>query len=156
MAKDPMAASTKVYGVNDSQDVNPVSTLDALLASVDQVRRYHEIIWKLLYYTNCPRPDIAYTVGLLARFSSNLSAEYFFRVKRLFAYHRGTSWYHLKNDGTMYMKLVALCDANHGVKPCIKSQPLDLSPTLEKPQSVGHRIRRLAWHSQPWSSRWLF
>lgn len=44
MAKDPMAASTKVYGVNDSQDVNPVSTLDALLASVDQVRRYHEII----------------------------------------------------------------------------------------------------------------
>jgi len=113
-AKVPMAASTKVYQANYSEGANPESTPDAPSASADQVRRYQEMIGKLLYYANCTRPDIAYTVGLLARFSSIPSAEHFWHVDRLFAYLRGTSDYRLKIDGNADMKLVALSDADHG------------------------------------------
>jgi hypothetical protein len=109
-----MATNTKVYWVNDSEGANPERTPDAPSIFAYQVRRYQEMIGKLLYYANCTRPDIAYTVGLLARFSSNPSAEHFWHVDRLFAYLRGTSDYRLKIDGNADMKLVALSDADHG------------------------------------------
>ena len=61
--------------------------------------------------TDCTRPDIAYAVGVLGRFTSNSSKEHWHAITRVMRYLIGT-----KNCGLFSKKypaiLVGFCDAD--------------------------------------------
>ena len=52
---------------------------------------YLSAIGALLYLAQCTRPDIAFAVNLLARFSSTLTLRHWNGVKTIFRYLKGTS-----------------------------------------------------------------
>jgi len=52
---------------------------------------YLSAIGTLMYLANCTRPDIAFAVNLLARFSSCPTKRYWKGIKHIFRYIRGTS-----------------------------------------------------------------
>ena len=52
---------------------------------------YLRAIGALMYLANCTRPDIAFSVNLLARYSSSPTLRHWNRVKHLLRYLRGTS-----------------------------------------------------------------
>ena len=58
----------------------------------DGVRQteYASIIGSLRYATDCTRPDIAYVVGLLCRFTSRPSKEHWHAIERVMRYLKGT------------------------------------------------------------------
>ena len=47
---------------------------------------YTSIIGSLRYATDCTRPDIAYAVGVLNRFTSKLSKDHWFAIERVMRY----------------------------------------------------------------------
>ncbi|RZB91539.1 Retrovirus-related Pol polyprotein from transposon TNT 1-94 [Glycine soja] len=51
---------------------------------------YASIIGSLRYATDCTRPDIAYVVGLLCRFTSRLSMEHWHAIERVMRYLKRT------------------------------------------------------------------
>ena len=57
--------------------------------------RYLSAVGSLLYLSTMTRPDISYTVGVLARFSSNPGKQHMDAVKHLFRYIKGTLDYKL-------------------------------------------------------------
>ncbi|KAK8950761.1 hypothetical protein KSP39_PZI003380 [Platanthera zijinensis] len=57
--------------------------------SIDQVK-YSKIIGSLMYATSCTRPDIAFSVSMLSRFTSNPGKEHWEALDRLLRYLRGT------------------------------------------------------------------
>src|SRR5690606_26155273 len=59
------------------------------------VKLYQRAVGKLLYLSNCTRPDIAHAVGELGRFMNNPSAEHWIAFKRVLRYLKGTSHYSL-------------------------------------------------------------
>ena len=63
-------------------------------ASVSQVE-YSMIIGSLMYLTSCTRPDIAYTVGKLSRFTSNPGDDHWKAIIRILRYLRFTRNYGL-------------------------------------------------------------
>ena len=65
---------------------------------------YTRIINSLRYATNCTRPDIAYAIGVLSRFTSKLSKDHWLSIERVMRYLIGT-----KNYGLFYKK-VPCCD----------------------------------------------
>ena len=56
---------------------------------------YVSIIGNLHYATNCTRPDIAYVVGVLSRFTSKPSKDHWLAIKRVMRYLIGTKNYDL-------------------------------------------------------------
>ncbi|KAK9137510.1 hypothetical protein Sjap_008104 [Stephania japonica] len=52
---------------------------------------YLSAIGALMYLANCTRPDIAFAVNLLARYSSSPTRRHWNGVKHIFRYLRGTS-----------------------------------------------------------------
>jgi len=52
--------------------------------------KYASIIGSLRYATDCTRPDIAYVVGLLCRFTSRPSKEHWHAIERVMRYLKGT------------------------------------------------------------------
>ena len=52
---------------------------------------YQSVVGSLMYLATCTRPDIAYAVGMLARFSSKPNRSHWIAVKRVLRYLRGTS-----------------------------------------------------------------
>lgn len=58
--------------------------------SIDQVK-YSRIIGSLMYATSCTRPDIAFSVSMLSRFTSSPSKEHWDALNRLMRYLRGTT-----------------------------------------------------------------
>lgn len=71
-----------------------LSTSDTLSAPDDKATMsaipYLSAVGSLMYLCTCTRPDIAYAVCLLARFSSNPSWSHWLAVKHLFRYLKGT------------------------------------------------------------------
>jgi hypothetical protein len=55
--------------------------------------RYAETVGMLLYLTACTRPDMAFAVGMLARFNSKPREEHWARVKRVLHYLKQTAEY---------------------------------------------------------------
>ena len=51
---------------------------------------YLSAVGSLQYLALCTRPDISYTVGVLARYGSNPGMQHWKAVKHLFRYLRGT------------------------------------------------------------------
>ena len=65
---------------------------------------YANIIGSSRYATDCTRPDIAYAIGVLSRFTSKLSKDHWLSIERVMRYLIGT-----KNYGLFYKK-VPCCD----------------------------------------------
>ena len=57
--------------------------------SVAQIEHAH-IIRSLMYLMNCTRPDIAYAVGRLSRYTQSLNHDDWTIVRRVLKYLRGT------------------------------------------------------------------
>ena len=57
--------------------------------AVDQ-QLYQSLVGGLMYLATCTRPDIAYTVGMLARFSSKPNQTHWVAAKRVLRYLKGT------------------------------------------------------------------
>ena len=60
---------------------------------------YASTIWSIMYAQVCTRLDIAYVVGMLGRYQSNLSIEHWKVVKKVLRYLQGT-----KNNLLTYRK----------------------------------------------------
>ncbi|KAL0551643.1 hypothetical protein IC582_010732 [Cucumis melo] len=72
--------------------------------SVNQ-SEYASIIVSLRYATDCTRPDIAYAVGLLCRFTSKPSLEHWNAIERIIRYFKKT-----QNIGLHYNKFPAVLE----------------------------------------------
>ena len=77
---------------------------------------YISAVGSLMYLATMTRPDIAYTVGVLARFNSNPGMAHWKAVKRLFQYLKGTLDITLTYgpDSTTPDLFHTFCDADHG------------------------------------------
>ena len=64
--------------------------------AVDQ-QLYQSLVGSLMYLATCTRPDIAYAVGMLARFSSKPNQTHWVAAKRVLRYLKGTT-----NFGLIY------------------------------------------------------
>ena len=64
--------------------------------ALDQ-QSYQSLVGSLMYLTTCTRPDIAYAVGMLARYSSKPNQSHWVAAKRVLRYLKGTI-----NFGLMY------------------------------------------------------
>ncbi|XP_065632354.1 secreted RxLR effector protein 161-like [Quercus suber] len=67
---------------------------------------YASIIGSLRYATNCTRPDIAYAVGVLSRFTSKSSRDHWLAIKQVMRYVIGT-----KSYGLFYKKYPTVIEA---------------------------------------------
>ncbi|XP_059626095.1 uncharacterized mitochondrial protein AtMg00810-like [Cornus florida] len=74
---------------------------------------YRSIIGSLLYLT-ASRPDIMYSVGLVAKFQSNLKASHLQAAKRILRYVKGTISYGLFYIYSPSMSIAAFSDADWG------------------------------------------
>ena len=78
--------------------------------SVDQLR-YAQIIGSLMYLMNSTRPNMAYAVGRLSRYTQNPSKDHWTAIDRLARYLRGTIDYGLNYSSTPQV-LEGYSDAN--------------------------------------------
>jgi len=78
---------------------------------------YINAVGSLMYLAIMTRPDIAYSVGVLARFNSNPGMAHWKAVKHVFHYLRGTVELKLvygPEDGKVGERFLTYCDADHG------------------------------------------
>ena len=68
-------------------------------------KEYASIIGSLRYATDCTRPDIAYAVGVLSRFTSKPSRDHWHAIERVMKYLSGTKTY-----GLFYKKYPAVLE----------------------------------------------
>lgn len=86
---------TKI-GMNDSKPVKtPVDPGHRLVKANEDEEAldqplYQSVVGSLMYLATCTRPDIAYAVGMLARFSSKPNQSHWTAAKRVLRYLRGT------------------------------------------------------------------
>jgi hypothetical protein len=73
---------------------------------------YRELIGSLLYVSVCTRPDISYSVGVLARHMSNPSLEHWHAAKDVLRYLSGTADYGIYY-GNGELSLSGFCDADY-------------------------------------------
>ncbi|GKC62379.1 zinc finger, CCHC-type containing protein [Tanacetum coccineum] len=96
----------KILKKFNREDYSPVSTLMDLVEKlmpntsklVDQLE-YSRAIGCLMYVMTSTRPDIAYAVGRLSRFTSNPSRQHWHAITRVFKYLKGTMNYGLSYVG---------------------------------------------------------
>ncbi|GJZ05278.1 zinc finger, CCHC-type containing protein [Tanacetum coccineum] len=89
---------------------------------VDQLE-YLRAIGSLMYAITSIRPDIAYVVGRLSRFTSNPSRQYWQEITRVFKYLKGTM-----NYGLSYVEYPSVLEVNVDCETtessnCAKSRP---------------------------------
>ena len=101
-----------VVGLNLSKAMGPQTQ-----AERDHMRNvpYLSAVGSLQYLATMTRPDIAYTVSLLGRFSSNPGPEHWAAVKHLLRYLKGTVDLKLTYSGSIGRDIfTSYCDASHG------------------------------------------
>ena len=90
-------------------------------ASEDDVRKYAHLIGQLMWPAVVSRPDLAYSVSRLARYTHNPGPEHFQAAKEVLRYLAGTIDYAIKyefaNDGDKSLRLLAYADADYGTDP---------------------------------------
>jgi len=74
---------------------------------------YLSAIGALMYLANCTRPDISFTVNLLARFSSSPTKRHWKRIKHLFRYLQGTTDLGLFYPNNTEKELIGYADAGY-------------------------------------------
>jgi hypothetical protein len=78
---------------------------------------YINAVGSLMYLAIMTRPDIAYAVGVLARFNSNPGIKHWNAVKHVFRYLKGTMDLKLEYDPGENVgkeRFLTYCDADHG------------------------------------------
>ncbi|RWR85165.1 putative Polyprotein [Cinnamomum micranthum f. kanehirae] len=88
----PFDSSTHLFPVENDNDV------------INQ-KEYASIIGSLRFATDCTRPDIAYAVGVLSRFTSKPGRDHWHAIERVMKYLFGT-----KNYGLFYKKYPAVLE----------------------------------------------
>ena len=78
---------------------------------IDPACPYRKLVGELLYLSVCTRPDIALSVGALARYAAEPRAEHWTAAKRVLRYIKGTAGYGLTFGGKR--GLVGYCDADY-------------------------------------------
>jgi hypothetical protein len=79
--------------------------------------RYAEVVGMLLYLVCCTRPDIAFAVGMLARFMAQRQKAHWDAARWVLRYLRQTSGFALKHCGTTGVELEGYSDANFAADP---------------------------------------
>ena len=74
---------------------------------------YLSAIGALMYLTNCTRPDIAFSINLLARYSSAPTQRHWKGVKHVLRYLRGTTDMRLFNPNCSNPQLIGHADAGY-------------------------------------------
>ena len=74
-------------------------------------------IEKLLYLTNCTRPDISFAVNLLARFSASPTRKHWNGIKHIFRYLQGSQDLGLLYIRNQDMALVGYSDTGYMSDP---------------------------------------
>ncbi len=108
------------FGMQDAKSVvSPVDTSTKLVSATDEdvlfdQRMYRSAIGKLLYLSTSTRPDIAFAIGNVAKFSNNPTRRHWMEIKRIFRYLKGTP-----NLGLLYSRsksedLVGYSDSDWG------------------------------------------
>ena len=69
-----------------------------------------------MYLVNCIRPDIAFAINLLTRYSSNPTKKHWNKVKHIFRYLHGTTKMGLFYCGSN-SQLIGYADANYLYDP---------------------------------------
>ena len=83
-------------GMSDCKPVKtPVDSGSRLVKALEDEealdqQSYQSVVGSLMYLATCTRPDIAYAVGMLARFSSKPNQSHWTAVKRVLRYLKGT------------------------------------------------------------------
>ena len=78
---------------------------------------YLSAIGALLYLSNCTRPDIAFAVNLLVRFSASLTRRHWNDIKHIFRYLQGSQDLGLLYTRNQDMTLVGYSDAGYMSNP---------------------------------------
>ena len=73
---------------------------------------YMNMVGALRYATDCTRPDIAFTISMLARFLANPGIKHMDMVQHCFQYLKGTSDYWLELGGPGTLRLAGFSDAD--------------------------------------------
>ena len=115
------------YGMGDSKPVSTPVTPGLCLSREQSPRNAEErpfmrsvdyggAIGSLQYLSCTTRPDIAYTVGQLASFTSDPGVAHWHAIKHLFRYIKGTMGYAITYapDPSMSQLFTTYSDANHG------------------------------------------
>ena len=79
--------------------------------AVDQ-QLYQSLVGSLMYLSTCIRPDIAYAVGILARFSSKPNRTHWMAAKRVLRYLKGTTSHGIIFRGEEPGKCLGYSDAD--------------------------------------------
>ena len=91
------------FGMNDSKPVNSPVNPDVKLVPCEDANEvynqpmYQAVVGSLLYISTKTRPDIAYAVGRVARYTASPTKEHWTAVKRILRYLKSTS-----NLGLLY------------------------------------------------------
>jgi len=78
---------------------------------------YSSAVGAVLYASLCTRPDVAYAVGILSRFSACPGRQHWEALKRVIRYLLGTAGRGLQFDGSQGLRLVAYADADFSSCP---------------------------------------
>jgi hypothetical protein len=78
-----------------------IPTKEGYKASNDFKISYQSIVGLLMYTILSTRPDIAFSVSIISRYTSNPDDSYFKVVKDIYRYLRGTTNYELCFQGTL-------------------------------------------------------
>ena len=81
------------------------------MEALDQ-QSYQSLVGSLMYLATCTRPDIAFAVGTLARFSSKPNSTHWVAAKRTLRYLRGTSNHGIIFKGDESWSCVGYSDAD--------------------------------------------
>ena len=79
--------------------------------------KYAEVLGMLMYLANGTRPDLSYSVGVLARFMSAPRQEHWRALIGVVRYLKGTLSYGLQYDGKVLGELVGYSDSDFGGDP---------------------------------------
>ena len=88
-----------------------LTTLNEKEEVVDQ-QQYQSVVGSLMYLSVCTRPDIAYAVGTLARYSSKPGRSHWTAVKRVLRYLKGTANHGIVFRGGASGNIVGYSDAD--------------------------------------------
>ena len=85
-------------------------------ATADEIQAYQQAIGSLMYLITATRPDLAYPIGLVARFMQNPSAEHQKALNRIWQYLRYTQDFELVYSKSVLTEpvLSGFCDSDWG------------------------------------------
>ena len=108
---------------------------------MDDAGPYAELLGMLLYLSTCTRPDIAFSVGMLARFMSHPREEHFAYAKGILHYLRSTAARGIKfKDDDVTLK--GYCDSDYAADP-------------DKRRSTGGYVFIITGGAISWASKLL-